>query len=81
MSRSEIKLKETVCFDLNPRLAVQNIANSAIGTGDIWSVFYFWRGRISARHFNVILTSARPVKANTARLKWRADGSLAKTLP
>ena len=24
--------------------------------------------------------SARPVKANTARLKWRADGSLAKTL-
>ena len=25
----------------------------------------------------VILMSARPVKANTARLKWRVDGSLA----
>ena len=66
MSRTEIKLKETVCFDLNPRLAVQNIANSAIGTGVFFS---FWRDRISARHFNVISISARPVKANTARLE------------
>ena len=39
MSATEIKLKETVCFDLNPRLTVQNIANSAIGNQDIWSVF------------------------------------------
>ena len=41
MSATEIKLKETVCFDLNPRLAVQNIANSAIGTQDIWRAFNF----------------------------------------
>ena len=31
--------------------------------------FYFWKGSISARHFNVILMSARPVNANTARHK------------
>ena len=58
----------------------QNIANSAIGKQDIWSVFYFWRGIISARHFNVIFMCARPVKDNTACLKWRADGPLSSTI-
>ena len=67
MSATEKKLTETVSFNLNPRLAVQNIANSAIGTSDILSVF-FLRGRTSAHYFNVISMSARPVKANTTRL-------------
>ena len=44
MSGTEIKLKETVCFDLNPRLAVKNIANSTIGTPDIWNVIFIFRG-------------------------------------
>ena len=38
-------LKKTVCFDLNPRLAVQNIANIAIRNPDIWGVFLFLEGK------------------------------------
>ena len=44
MSATEIMLKDTVCSDLNPGLAVQNIANSAVGTTDIWSVLLFLKG-------------------------------------
>ena len=63
MSGREIKLKETVCFDLSTRLAVQNSANSAIVTPDIWSVFFIFGGE---EFLPVILMSARPVKVNTA---------------
>ena len=39
-----MKLKETVCFDLNPRLAVQNIANSAIEPQISEVFFIIFRG-------------------------------------